>query len=138
VFVAHMTGPTPPPAQPMWDPDPYRPPPGYVPPSMPPPPPPPRRPRYRESGVVRWWAVLVGVGISIVYFVLVGLVSWGPGSLVGLLLAAIALSSIAAAALLTRGDRGMGVGIAAVTGAALSVTTIVLAWGVFNIGQLFS
>lgn len=124
------------PAQPMWDPEPFRPPAGFVPP--PTWPPAPRRPQYRESGVVRWWAVLVGLGISIVYFVLVGLVSWGPGSLVGLLLAAIVLAGLAAAALLTRGDRGMGVGVAAVTGAALSVTTIVLAWGVFNLGQLFS
>lgn len=88
--------------------------------------------------MVRWWAVLVGVGVSIVYFVLVGLVSWSLASLVGLFLVGIVFSSAATAALLTRGDRGMGVGVAAVTGAALSVTMLVLAWGVFNFGQLFT
>lgn len=127
-----MTGP----AQQLWDPDPHHAPPGYVPPSAPAPA--PRRPRYREGGVVRWWAVLVGVGVSIVYFVLVGLVSWSLASLVGLFLVGILLSSAATAVLLTRGDRGMGVGVAAVTGAALSVTMLVLAWGVFNFGQLFA
>jgi hypothetical protein len=113
----------------VWDPDPNRLPPGYVPPR--PQLPAPRRPRYRESGQVRWWAVLVGVGVSIVYFVLVGLVSWSPASLVGFFLIAILLACSAAATLLFRGDRGMGVGVAAVTGAALSVTMVVLASGVF-------
>jgi hypothetical protein len=124
-----MTGPA------MWDPQPHHAPPGYVPTSTPLPA--PRRPRYRESGQVRWWAVLVGVGVAIVYFVLVGLVSWSLASLVGFFLIAILLACAAVVTLLTRGDRGIGVGVAAVTGAALAVTTLVLAWGAFNLDQLF-
>jgi hypothetical protein len=104
-------------------------PPGYVP--TPAQLPSPRRPRYREAAQVRWWAVLVGVGVSIVYFVLVGLVSWSPASLVSLFLVAILLAAAAGSTLLLKGDRGIGVGVAAVTGAALSVTMLVLAWDVF-------
>lgn len=87
---------------------------------------------------MRWWGVLVGVGVSLVYFVLVGLVSWSPTSLVGLFLLAVLLAGGAAVVLLTRGDRGMGVGVAAIAGAALSVTMLVLAWGVFDLTDRFS
>ncbi|MFB9323190.1 hypothetical protein [Cryptosporangium minutisporangium] len=118
-----------------WDPAPHRPPPGYVPEAAQPPA--PRRPRYRESGAVRWWGVLIGVCVSLVYFVLVGLVSWSTTSFVGLSLVAVLLAGAAGAVLLTRGDRGMGVGVAAVTGAALSVTMLVLSWSVFDLDQLF-
>ncbi|SHN05423.1 hypothetical protein [Cryptosporangium aurantiacum] len=123
------------PAPAAWDPTPQRPPAGYVP--QPAQPPAPRRPRFRESGAVRWWGVLIGVCVSLVYYVLVGLVSWSTTSLVGLFLLAILLAGAAGAALLTRGDRGMGVGVAAVTGAALSVTVVVLAWSTFEFDQLF-
>jgi len=118
-----------------WDPAPHRPPPGYVP--QPAQPPAPRRPQYRESGAVRWWGVLIGVCVSLVYYVLVGLVSWSTTSLVSLLLAAVLLAGSAAAVLLTRGDRGMGVGVAVVSGAALSVTIVALAWTVFDLDQVF-
>ncbi|MFG1920365.1 hypothetical protein [Cryptosporangium sp. NPDC048952] len=118
-----------------WDPAPQRQPPGYVPQAAPPPV--PRRPRFRESGAVRWWGVLIGVCVSLVYFVLVGLVSWSTTSLIGLFLAAVLLAGSASAVLLTRGDRGMGVGVAAVTGAALSVTMLILAWETFNLDQVF-
>ncbi|TQS41855.1 DUF389 domain-containing protein [Cryptosporangium phraense] len=119
-----------------WDPAPNHQPAGYVPPPVQMPT--PRRPRYRESGEVRWWGVLIGVCVSLVYFVLVGLVSWSTASLVSLFLVAILIAGSAGAVLLTRGDRGMGVGVAAVTGAALSVTMLVLAWDTFNVNQLFT
>ncbi|GAA3387089.1 hypothetical protein GCM10020369_28300 [Cryptosporangium minutisporangium] len=86
---------------------------------------------------MRWWGVLIGVCVSLVYFVLVGLVSWSTTSFVGLSLVAVLLAGAAGAVLLTRGDRGMGVGVAAVTGAALSVTMLVLSWSVFDLDQLF-
>ncbi|EXG79139.1 hypothetical protein [Cryptosporangium arvum] len=118
-----------------WDPAPQRQPPGYVP--QPAPPPVPRRPRFRESGPVRWWGVLIGVCVSLVYYVLVGLVSWSTTSLIGLFLAAVLLGGSAGTVLITRGDRGMGVGVAAVSGAALSVAITVLAWNTFNLDQAF-
>ncbi|MFI5955729.1 hypothetical protein [Cryptosporangium sp. NPDC051539] len=118
-----------------WDPAPNHPPAGYVPPPVHTPA--PRRPRFRENGAVRWWGVLVGVCVSLVFYVLVGLVSWSTTSLVSLFLVAILLAGAAGAVLLTRGDRGMGVGVAAVTGAALSVTMLVLSWETFNVNQLF-
>lgn len=80
---------------------------------------------------MRWWGVLIGVCVSLVYYVLVGLVSWSMTSLVSLFLIAILVAGSAGAVLLVRGDRGMGVGVAAVTGAALSVTILVLAYDVF-------
>lgn len=112
-----------------WDPAPHRPPPGYVP--QPVQPPAPRRPKYRESGAVRWWGVLIGVCVSLVYYVLVGLVSWSTTSLVSLFLVAIVVAGSAGAVLLVRGDGGMGVGVAAVSGAARSVTVVILAYEVF-------
>lgn len=86
---------------------------------------------------MRWWAVLVGVCVSLVYYVLVGLVSWSTTSLIGLFLLAILVAGAAGAALITRGDRGMGVGVAAVSGAALGVTIVVLAWTTFDFDQIF-
>jgi hypothetical protein len=75
--------------------------------------------------------VLIGVCVSLVFYVLVGLVSWSTTSLISLFLVAVLVAGSAAAVLLTRGDRGMGVGVAAVSGAALSVTIVLLAYDVF-------
>ena len=86
---------------------------------------------------MRWWGVLIGVCVSLVYYVLVGLVSWSTTSLVSLFLVAVLLAGSVGAVLLTRGDRGIGVGVAAVTGAALSVTILVLAWTTFEFDQVF-
>jgi hypothetical protein len=126
-------------AMPTWDPAP-RPPAGHVPSLVErlPPPASPQRPHYRERRPVRWWSVLVGVGVTLVYFVLVGLVSWSPGSFVTLLLVAVLLAAGVVSTLVSRGDRGIGVGVAMVTGAALGVTITVFAWGAFDLGSWVS
>ena len=91
----------------------------------------PKRPGYRESRPVRWWTLLISIAASLLFYVLVALVSWSVTSFTVLLVIGMLVIGGMSALLLSRGDRGAAVGLAIMTGFALGTVISVLAWSVF-------
>jgi hypothetical protein len=71
--------------------------------------------------------------VALFYYVLLALISWSVASFVVLMLVGVGGASILVGVLLARGDRGAGVGAAAVTGVAVAALVSVLAWTVFDL-----
>lgn len=111
-----------PPARPPYGPPAYGAPPGL--PFGPPPPPPGPPPRFRERRPVRWWMVLAGVGGSVLWYLLITLLSWSAPSFVLLMLLGMITAGAGTWVLLWRGDRGLAVGVGAMVGVALSYTVL--------------
>lgn len=93
-------------------------------PFVPPPPPSGPAPRYRERRPVRWWMVLAGVGGSVVWYLLIALLTRSPSSFVLMMLLGMIAAGVATWVLAWRGDRGLAVGIGAMIGVALSATVV--------------
>lgn len=100
------------------------PPPPYGSPFGAPPPPPGPAPRYRERRPVRWWMVLAGVGGSVVWYLLITLLTWSVSSFVLLMLLGMLVAGGATGVLVWRGDRGLAVGVGSMVGVALSYTVV--------------
>ena len=100
------------------------PPPWFQPPDQPVPARPalefPERPRYRERRPVIWWAVLLGVVASVIWYVLIGAAAWSGTSLVVGMLIGMALAGVATLVLVWKGDTGLGIGLAIMVGFAMS------------------
>jgi hypothetical protein len=65
--------------------------------------------------------VLAGVGGTLVWQLLAGLLAWSAGSLVLLQLVAAVVAVATSAVLARSGDRGVAVGVAAAAGVALAL-----------------
>lgn len=88
----------------------------------------PQRPHYRERRPVQWWTVLVGLAGGVVWFGLVSIASRGSTTalVVGLLVGAV-IALLAVAVLAWKGDVGLSIGLAMVTG----LTAAVIVFGAY-------
>jgi CBS-domain-containing membrane protein len=84
----------------------------------------PEPPRYRETRPLRFGAAAIGLAAGLGWFVLLLAVSWSPLSSFLLVLAGVLAATGAVAVLSWRGDRGVGAGLAVVTGIAAAVLTV--------------
>jgi hypothetical protein len=82
--------------------------------------------RYRETRPVRAWLVAAGFGGTLLFYVLVSVASWTPTILLAGLTSTIVALSTVAGLLLRRGDRGVAVGSALMSGLAAAVLVGVL------------
>ena len=87
---------------------------------------PPDRPRYREPHPVRAAAVWAGIGATATWFLFFAMLAWSARSYVWSTLIAGALAWVAAATLIRYGDRGVAVGVAAVSAVAVSIACLVV------------
>jgi hypothetical protein len=94
------------------------------------------RPHFRESRPVRWWTVLIGAGVTLVFYVLVALVSWSAASFQLMTLAAVVAGAGASWGLVARGDPGAGIGASLVTGVVLAVLLGVVGWEMLGVDSL--
>jgi hypothetical protein len=81
---------------------------------------------YRETRPVRAWLVVAGFGGTLLFYVLVAVASWTATVLLVGLVSTIVVLSTAAVLLLRRGDRGVAVGSAMMSGLAAAVLVLVL------------
>jgi hypothetical protein len=84
------------------------------------------RPVYREPHPIRSGAVWSGIGATVLWFLMFGLVSWTAQVYVWSTVLAAALALGTAAVLARYGDRGVAVGAAATAGAGLAIPGIVV------------
>ncbi len=84
------------------------------------------RTRFRETRPVRGWLVVVGFAGTLMFYVLVTIASWTPMILLAGLTSAIFALSTVACLLLRRGDRGVAVGSALMSGFAAAILVLVL------------
>ncbi len=87
----------------------------------------PRRPRYREAHPIRAGAVWAGIGAGFLWFLMFGLVSWSLLSYLWSTVIAGVLAGAAAVVLVRYGDRGVAVGVAAISAAAVGIIGLIVA-----------
>lgn len=85
---------------------------------------------------MRWWTVLIGAGVALVFFVLVALVSWDAASFQLMTLAAAVAGAGASWGLVARGDPGAGIGVSLVTGVVLAVLLGFVGWEMLGVDSL--